>query len=171
MKLNADTWLYGYDQQQLWPLGTVLRHQLHWGISMPCHSQREHAWVWFAQSHIWFLPSSACYITTSKSISECLPWQIWECSDACGKSNENVLSKEVRLRSIDNPYPGIINGWVYQLSKVPKIHPTFLVFNTKENSECNWISVTISSGTITGMQSILSKVHVACICLEYLLEK
>ena len=98
--LNTDTWLYGYNQQQLWPLGTVLRHWLHWGISMPCHSLREHACFWFAQSHIWFLPSSACYITTSKSISECLPRQIWECSDACGKSNENVLLKEVRLQSI-----------------------------------------------------------------------
>ncbi len=60
---------------------------------------------------------------------------------------------------------------MYQFSKVPKIHPTLLVFITKKNSECNWISVTISSGTITGIQSILSKVHAACICLECLLEK
>jgi hypothetical protein len=37
---------------------------------------------------------------------------------------------------------------VSQLSKVPKIHPTLLVFIIKENSECNWISVTISSGTV-----------------------
>ncbi len=43
-----------------------------------------------------------------------------------------------------------------QSSKVPKIHPTFLVFISKENPKCNWISVTISSGTVTGIQSILS---------------
>jgi hypothetical protein len=66
---------------------------------------------------------------------------------------------------------GVINGRMNRLGKVPKLHPTFLVFISKQNSKRNWISVTISSGTITGVQSILPKSHVACICLEYSLEK
>jgi hypothetical protein len=79
----------------------------------------------------------------------------------------NRLCQSLSLVS-NNCNSSVINGWMYRLGKVPKLNPTFLVFISKLNSKCKWISVTISSGTVTGVQSIIPKAHVACICMEYL---
>ncbi len=48
----------------------------------------------------------------------------------------NSLCSSLSLVS-KNCGSGIINGWVYRLSKVTKNHPAFLVFISKENSKCN----------------------------------
>ncbi len=100
-RLRADSVVWLSHSSSVWPwsgapkvrlyntfLGSlrhVLHHPLHWGISMPCHSLREHACFWFAQSHRWFLSSPACYITTSKSILSASPDKL-----------ENVLTPVVR---------------------------------------------------------------------------